>query len=250
MILNILLYALLIICLFICAIVMYFALIWIYLLAASLFVSMKKEYKKPSRFWYKNYILAIKTICLQCKVHIHADGLEKLPENTHFMFVSNHRSNFDNIVQGVVLKKEHIAFVSKPENFKIPLARKYIWRNMFLPIERNNVRESAKTIIKAVNYLKDDYFSIGIFPEGTRSKDCTLLPFKPGCFKIAEKSGHPIVVCAIKGTENIHKNFPWKKTDVYCSIVEVISPEQIKTMNTIEISDRVRNLINAKLEAN
>ena len=72
--------------------------------------------------------------------------------------------------------------------------------------------------------------------------------YKPGCFKIAVKSNCPIVVSSIYGTENIHKNFPWKRTDVYFDIIDVIYPEQYKDMNTIEIAKKVENLVVQKIE--
>ena len=92
-------------------------------------------------------------------------------------------------------------------------------------------------------YIKEDKVSIGIFPEGSRSKDGQLQEFKPGAFKIAEKALCPVIVCSMKGTINIHKNWPWKKTEIYMDILDVIDPSIWKEKNTVEVSEYAHNLI-------
>ena len=53
-----------------------------------------------------------------CRVKIHVTGLEKVPTDTEYLFVSNHRSNFDPMVQWWVLRRWRLAFVSKPSNMR------------------------------------------------------------------------------------------------------------------------------------
>ena len=90
--------------------------------------------------------------------------------------------------------------------------------------------------------------SIGIFPEGTRSKDGTLAEFKPGSFKIAQKAECPVVVCCMRGTENIAKNWPWKRTDVYMDILDVIEPQVWKEKDTVQVAAEVQNMIQKKID--
>ena len=116
-------------------------------------------------------------------------------------------------------------------------------RGLYLPISRGNPREGLQAILKAIEYIKEDKVSIGIFPEGTRSKDGNLQDFKPGAFKIAEKSLCPVVVCCMRGTIDIHKNWPWKKTDVYMDILEVIDPSVWKDKTTVEVSQHAYELL-------
>ena len=61
--------------------------------------------------------------------------------------------------------------------------------------------------------------------------------------KIAEKAGCPIVVCSMRGTFNIHKNWPWKRTHVYMDILEVIEPSIWKEKNTVEVSQYAHDLV-------
>lgn len=219
---------------------------WIFLLLVLPFISKKKEYA-PSKRFNKLYVFACKIICCSSRVKIHVSGLEKVPFGTRFVLVSNHRSSYDNVVQAVALKKEHVCYISRPKNFKIIFAGKYAWRNSFLPLEEDNIRQNADTILKAINYLKNDMCSIGVYPEGTRSKSCVLLEFKPGSFKIATKAKAPIVVGSLRGTEQVHKNAPWRSTHVYFDILEVLTPDQYENLNTVEVAEKARSIIAKKL---
>ena len=83
-----------------------------------------------------------------------------------------------------------------------------------MAIDRENPRNAMKTIIKASKLLQKGEVSVGVYPEGTRSKECKLLPFHNGVFKIAQRADAPIAIVAISGTEKVSKNYPLHKTDV------------------------------------
>jgi len=89
--------------------------------------------------------------------------------------------------------------------------------------------------------------SIGIYPEGTRNREDTMLEFHNGVFKIAQKAGAPIVVAALRGTDLIRQNLPFRKTDVYLDVVDVIPAEECKGLKTAELGDRVRSALEEKL---
>ena len=139
--------------------------------------------------------------------------------------------------------------MSKPENFKIPIAGPFVYRNCYLSIDRENDRNALKTIVKCIKYINEDKFSIGIAPEGTRNKgdQKILLPFRDGCFQVATKSKCKIVVCSLKDLNRIHKNFPFKRTKVKMSILKVLDYEDYKDLHTSDISKIVRELITNKL---
>lgn len=217
----------------------YIILPWFFYFPYCLFISMKKEYSVPSKIHDKIMVSWYSYFCSISRVKIHVSGIEKIPENQHFLFVSNHRSRFDNMIHAIALKPEYVSFISKPENFKIPFARRYMKREMYIPIERDNPRLAMKAILTAIDYLQKGFFSIGVFPEGTRSKDGKLGEYKPGCLKIAEKANVPLVVGVTQGTQLIHKNWPWKRSHVYFDIIDVIPPEKIKTEGTVQISDYI-----------
>ena len=87
-----------------------------------------------------------------------------------------------------------------------------------------------------------------VFPEGYTSKDGKLHAFRPGVFKIAQKANVPIVVCTIQNTRPIFKNLKkLKKTDVHLHLVEVIPPEEIKGLSTVELSEKIYECMIADL---
>ena len=222
-------------------------LIWIFFIGVAFFIKPNKDYEKPSKFFNAVFVFWYSYINNFFRVKIKVTGLEKVPFGTRFLAIANHRSNLDNMIQALVLKKEQIAYISKPENFKFILCRAYMKRGLYLSIERGDVKKALRTILKAISYIKENVVSVGVFPEGRRSKTGELLDFKPGCFKIAEKTGCPIVVCTLDGTEKVHKNFPWKKTVVNFDVIKVFNYEEYKDLPTVEISERIRKLMLEKL---
>lgn len=223
-------------------------LVFAFLGAVSLTVPMKKEYDRPSPFYYSIFQLAYGYLLRTGGARIHVTGLEKVPSGVPFLFVSNHISKFDNMVESISLKGHTVAFITKPENYSIPIGRHFMKRSCYLPIDRGNPRNGLMTIIKASEMLRDRICSIGVFPEGTRGTGERLQELKPGCLKIACKSKSPIVIGTIRGTEKIHKNFPFKRTDVYFDIVDVIPGETAGEMKTVELADRITALMKASLK--
>lgn len=223
---------------------------WLGLVCTGLTVNKKKEYTSINRFYVWWLYSFYKYMMIHARIKIHVTGLEKVPFDIPYLFVSNHRSKFDHMIQSVVLKKQYMAFISKPENFSIPTAGSIIYRCLYLPIDRDNNREALKTIIKASEVLTKGSYSIGVFPEGTRSLDNNILDYKPGCFKIAMKANAPIVVAVTQGTEKIKNNVPWKHTDVYVDIINVFYPEDYKDKTTVEIGNEIYEMTKQHIKNN
>lgn len=225
-----------------------FLLYVLFLGACALLVNPEKEYDENSGF-YRFLLDSATTAAIKLlRIRVHISGMEKIPKDTKVLFVSNHRSNFDPIVTWYALKEWKIAFVSKPENFKVPFFGRIIRKCCFLPIDRENPRKAIITINKAAKLLKRQEVSIGIYPEGTRSKNCELLPFHNGVFKIAQKAETPIVVLSITGTEKISARTPFQPTDVYLDVLEVFPSENIKEIKTEMIGMMVHHLIPTNTE--
>ncbi len=240
---NAIIFVLLIIACLIAAWISWQLLLWIFWSFVNLTINKKKEYTTTSAFYNWVFVLWYRYMMIAGRLKVHVTGYDKVPFGKRFLLISNHCSKFDNFIHCAVLKKTQIAYVSKPENFKIPIGGRFMRRGLYLSLPRGNTREEFNVIMKAIEYIKTDKVSIGIFPEGTRSKDGNLQEFKPGAFKIAEKAGCPIVVCSMRGTFNIHKNWPWKRTHVYMDILEVIEPSIWKEKNTVEVSQYAHDLV-------
>lgn len=221
------------------------------LIAAFLFifsapVSRKKEYKSESAF-YRFMLnmcvyIAAKAFCIRTEVK----GLEKLPEGSPVLFVGNHRSGFDPIVTMRILRKYKIVYISKPEVFDYPALGKIMHRCRYMAIDRENPRNAMKTICRAAELLGEGGVSVGVYPEGTRSKSGEILPFHNGVFKIAQKADVPIAVIALSGTEKVYKN-PLRKNKVKLIVADVISADEVRKTGTSEIGERVRTALEAAL---
>ncbi len=216
------------------------------IIISSLFVDMKKEYERDSRYyrWLLNSSTAIAVKLI--RIHIQVSGKEKLPDG-RFLLVSNHRSKFDPILSWHIFAKENLSFISKPENFKVPIYGRLIHRCCFMPIDRENPRNAMKTVRRAVDLINNDVASVAVYPEGTRNYGKELLPFHNAMFKIAQKANVPVAVVTVRGADLIQKNYPLKRSDVYIDVLEVIPAETVKELKTNEIGDLTAGLMNKKL---
>lgn len=209
--------------------------------------SKKKEYTKHIPF-YRNLLNGITGIVLKLgRIHVHISDTDKIPKDRKLLFVSNHRSNFDPIITWYCLKEWRIAFLSKASLFKLPFFGWLIRRNCFIAIDRDNPKNAMVSILKASALLVKQEVSIGVYPEGTRNKDGNMLPFHNGVFKVAKKSASPIAILAIEGTEKIVSNYPFRKTDVYLKVLDIISEEEVHKSKTSEIGEIVKNKINREI---
>lgn len=223
-----------------------FLLFVLFIAVVSLPIKKDKEHNKFNKFYHNFFAYAIEYICNLSRVKLKCTGLEKLPKDKKFMLVVNHRSRFDPMIIYYKLKKYPIAFISKPSNFKIPFGGKFMAKNGFISIDRKNDREALKSILRAINNIKNDEYCIGVCPEGTRNMySINLLDFRDGCFKIATRADVPIVITTIDGTEKIKKRAPWRSTKVTFDVVDVINPKDYE--NTAEISKCVREKMEKSL---
>ena len=140
-------------------------------------------------------------------------GLENVPEDTSVLYVANHRSYFD-IVVTYPLSKKPTSFVAKAELQNIPFFA--FWgRNMqCLFFDKNDMKASMKMILEGISRLKNG-ISVFICPEGGRNHSKEMLPlqeFRDGSFKLASKSGCPVIPVAIYRMDDIWEaQTPWIK---------------------------------------
>ncbi|MGL5436234.1 MAG: lysophospholipid acyltransferase family protein [Lachnospiraceae bacterium] len=139
-------------------------------------------------------------------------GQENIPDSS-VLYVGNHRSYFD-ILVGYTTVPGLTGFVAKREMLRYRLLSDWMHNVNCLFLDRKNIKEGLKTILSGVDKVKNG-ISIWIFPEGTRNESddiLSLLPFKEGSLKIAEKSKCPVIPVAITGTAEIfEKHIPFMK---------------------------------------
>ena len=152
----------------------------------------------------------VKLLLFVCGVKVTRIGSERIPRDTAVLFTPNHRGMFD-ILTTLAYAPTLPAYISKKEWRKIPLLSWWItWMHGFY-LDRENVRDGLKVILAAIEAVKNGT-SVTVFPEGTRNRgedERQLLPFHEGTFKIATKSGCPIVPVAISHTSRVFEDqFP------------------------------------------
>ena len=125
-------------------------------------------------------------------------GLENLDPNGTYIFMSNHVSNLDPPLL-IPLIPGRSSVLAKKEIWRIPILGKALDLAEIVPVERSN-RDSAINSIRRAGEVMRHHIHMTIFPEGTRSPDGQLMPFKKGPFHLASETGFPIVPVTILGT--------------------------------------------------
>jgi 1-acyl-sn-glycerol-3-phosphate acyltransferase len=135
-------------------------------------------------------------------IRVEVTGLEHVPAGVSCIFLSNHVSNLDPPVIFPALPGMNSVLLKK-ELMKIPLLGTAMRLGKFVPVDRGNIRESAKASVAAAAEALGAGLNMLIFAEGTRSKDGRLGTFKSGPFYLAMQTGAPIVPVVISGTEKM-----------------------------------------------
>ncbi len=136
-----------------------------------------------------------------CGVKLTVIGHENVPTDEPVLYVANHNSYFD-IMLTYPLCPSLTGYISKDSIERVPLLSHWMKRLHCLFMNRDDVKQSLKTILAGVDLIKNG-ISVCIFPEGTRGDSAEMIPFKNGSMKIAEKTGCPVIPIAISGTRDI-----------------------------------------------
>ncbi len=229
---------------YLCLLLLYALLI----VAISLFINKKKPVTRAHHGMRRLVVETMQLILLAGRIRVHAEGIDRIDRKKPFLLVANHRSMIDPFLPLTLLKGTEIIYICKPEILNMPVAGRYAHICGYPFIDRENNRQALKTILHAIDILKDEQTAVGIFPEGTRNKtDAPLLPLHAGSFSIAKRAGAPIVVAVNRGTEKALKRFLWRGARVSFEVVEVLSPEQIADLSTQEIAEHVAQTLEASI---
>ena len=185
-------------------------------------------------------------VCSATKLDVY--GVENIPRDQAVLYASNHRGYAD-VPAGYLSVPGLTGFVAKKEIARIPLMSWWMRNINCLFLDRVDVKKGLATILRGVELIKQGY-SMFIMPEGTRNKGEGLLPFKEGSFKMAEKSGAPIVPVAISNADAVfEKQFPWiKPAHVIIQYGEPIFLTSLPKEEKKMIGNRVRSVISEMLK--
>ena len=133
------------------------------------------------------------------RVVIH--GRNHLDPRQTYIFMSNHVSNIDPPLLIPLLPKRTSVLVKK-ELFRIPVLGTAMRVAKLVPVDRHNREAAVQSVRDAAEVIRSG-LDMTVFPEGTRSRDGRLLPFKKGPFYLALESGCPVVPVTLAGTHEI-----------------------------------------------
>jgi len=213
---------------------------WIIL--ESIYLLLPKDKIQKSIFTHKILKQIVSVPIHLSLMRVKVIGVEHLPKNTGFTIYSNHNSWMDPIIIAYGLYHYPVAALGKEGAFNIPVVGKYAPKFGCVLIHRKDPRQSAEAIKKVIKHVEDGLAMV-IFPEGTRSSNThTLLDFKAGAFKVALRTGKPLVpITLIK-----HK----KKRFINKVTVQIHNPlpfDEYKLLKTNEIAEKVKHIVNSSL---
>ncbi len=161
-----------------------------------------------------------------------------------YVVVSNHQSMLD-IFMLARLPRE-MKWVAKAELFRIPWIGWMFRLSGDIPVDRAAAQSGREAMARARRYLQGG-MHVMLFPEGTRSRDGSLLPFKPGAFKLAIEAGAPVLPIAICGSaEGMPKGSPWvRPARVRARILEPVETSGLGAADVALLADRVRERVAA-----
>ena len=174
---------------------------------------------------------------------------EDLPADKPFIFMANHGSLIDLPLLKAVIPHYYTGIVAK-ESFKYFLYGPAIERMGSIPIHRDNIRSSLKSFEKATQLLKEG-IQIVVLPEGSRSLDGKLIPFKKLPFHFAKQSGASIVPVAISGVfeMNNKKSHYLRPGKIIVRFAPTIRAEEIAAMEIKDLMELTRQRIHENLES-
>lgn len=160
-------------------------------LFCSLFDGSGRLQHACARFWARALIRL-------SGVEVQAYGLENIEPGRTYIFAANHQSYFDIWALLATLPVE-FRFVAKKSLFKWPFLGWHLRRSGNIPIDRGDTRRALKTMLAAAEKIRAGT-SIVAFPEGTRSANGAVAPFKKGVFFLALRAGVAVVPISISGS--------------------------------------------------
>jgi len=172
-------------------------------------------------------------------IRVRVEGLENIPQGRSCIFMSNHVSNLDAPVLLPALPGMVSVFLKK-ELMRIPLLGMAMRMGKYVPVSRGHSREEARKSVEAAADALRSGLHIFVFPEGTRSPDGKLLPFKKGAFFLAAETGAPMVPIVIRGTERMMRKGSLKVVpgEVVVRFLPVVEPQSFATREDLMVAVR------------
>ena len=218
------------------------------------FAWMRKYSKHPEKYPYELRYQKLRKLLVKLSnamdVEYHVEGLENLPEGK-CLIICNHLAAYDPLALISIMEKP-VTFVAKKELTKAPFVGRIIKSIEGLFIDRKDLKQSLRVMMKVEESLKgDDIQNWMIYPEGTRNKDPmkNMNRFHHGTFRPGTKAGVPIVPVAIYGTFRVLKAHPdFKKYPVHIKILKPVMPDEYESIATPDLAAMVQGMIQREVD--
>ena len=180
-------------------------------------------------------------------VQLEVRGRERIPRGRPVVFMANHQSNCDPPALILVLPK--VLVLVKKEFFRVPVIGSGMTLVGFIRVDRKNREQARDAVERGVVAIKAGH-SFLVYPEGTRSLDGRLQPFKKGVFVMALKAGAPIVPISVSGSNKImpKSKFVMRPGRVRITFHDSISTTGLTIDDREMIIERVRQAMLTGLE--
>ena len=205
---------------------------------------INKNAGNRASLWIVNHI-GFRVVQFLAGVKVKVIGHERIPDGP-VLYINNHRGFFDTIVS-YQLVKNPTGYVAKKEILYAPLLNIWMLLLNCQFLDRKRPRSGMDMLLKSIDLVKSGV-SICIFPEGTRNRDAEsdeLLPFHAGSFKIATKTGCPIVPVTIINAGKVWEDhFPWMHgKNMVIEYGEPIMTGELSKEDQKNISEITRDII-------
>ena len=207
--------------------------------------------KDPVKSWNKSWKYVrgfFRGLIFLAGTKVEVRGAENIPDQPA-LFVGNHRSYFDIIILQT-LSKTPMAFVAKKEFRSYPLLPAYMDDIGCVFLDRENIRQSLKTISEGTERMKKG-LSLGLFPEGTRNHTDTLLPFRAGGYRMADKAECPLVVMALTTFGRIFEENKFhfiRRRHVIIEFDKPVYPHQMEKQDQLDFYENIPARIQEMLD--
>ena len=162
---------------------------------------MRSFYDRTGNASHRMARIWARTILWVSRVRVEVIGSENLDPTATYIFAANHTSVYD-ILALLAHLPVQFRWLAKKELFRIPFFGTGMRMCGYIPIDRSNPRQSVRSLNEAAARIRAGA-SVVIFPEGTRSTDGVIAPFKRGGFTLAARAGQPVVPLSISGAHRI-----------------------------------------------
>ena len=220
----------------------------IYDICAWVFRYSNHPEKYPLDIRYQKTRKLIRKVNKALKLDMHIEGLENRPEEASCYFI-NHLAAVDPLLLIEVMEKP-TTLVAKIEIKKMPLVGRIFSGIDGLFLDRDDLKQQLKVMMKVQDSLRERKCNWAIYPEGTRNKDPMnkLLEFHHGTFRAAMKAGVPIVPVVCYGSFRVlNTKHTYKKYPTYIKFLPPIYPEEYKDLKTQDVAAIVQSRVQKEL---